>query len=347
MRAVARLRRLPMLNPMPTVLELAARLEDLTSGAAAWDQVGLQLGDPAVPVDRVGVCHEVNDAVIERALAESVDFLVAYHPLLFSPTTSLVRGASPSGRAHRLIAGGVALFVVHTGWDVSPGGTADSLASALGLADVSPFGSDDGAPRFRLSSRVARNRVAEVVDALTQAGADVGMFSDPASEHVEMTAPVARREAVVRALLATHPDENPPFDLLTLHADTVFIGRIGTTAPLTLGTLAERCKASLLFDGVRIAGAASRIVSRVAVVPGSGSGFIRAARAAGADVLVTGDVGHHRAVEAVDIGLDIIDVGHAPSERPGMGALYDALCERLETPVISLTDIPTNPWETT
>ncbi len=60
------------------------------------------------------------------------------------------------------------------------------------------------------------------------------------------------------------------------------------------------------------------MVGRVAVVPGSGSSFIGAAAAAGADVLVTGDVGHHRMVEAGDRGLAIIDPGHLATERPGM-----------------------------
>ncbi len=344
---VCRSGRLPMLTPMPTVSALTARLGDLVAGAAAWDQVGLQLGDPAATVHKVGVCHEVNDAVIDSVRDESIDYLVSYHPLLFSPTTSLVGGTSPTGRAHRLIADGVALFVVHTGWDVSTGGTSDSLAATLGLAGVTPFGSDDGVSRFRLVTRVPGRQAAQVVGALTAAGAEAASPSEtPSDGLVEMTAPIRRREAVVRALLASHSDPHPQFDLVTLHPDTVLIGRVGNIEPTTVGALVESCKDTLEFDGVRVSGAAARTVSRVAVVPGSGSGFIRAAGVAGAEVLVTGDVGHHRAVEAADAGLAVIDVGHAPSERPGMAALYDALCDRLETPVMALTDISTNPWET-
>ena len=85
-------------------------------------------------VGTVGVCHEVNEAVVEACLERSVQTLVAYHPLLFAPTTSLVAGPTPEGRALTLAARGVALYVVHTAFDVCHGGSADALAATLGLS---------------------------------------------------------------------------------------------------------------------------------------------------------------------------------------------------------------------
>lgn len=63
----------------------------------------------------------------------------------------------------------------------------------------------------------------------------------------------------------------------------------------------------------------------MAVVPGSGSSYLKGAAAAGADVMVTGDVSHHRAVEAGDDGLAVIDPGHLATERPGVARLYAAV----------------------
>ena len=60
--------------------------------AGGWDPVGLQLGDPAAPVRRVAVCHEVTEAVVGAAATGHIDLLVTYHPLLFTPTTRLVAG---------------------------------------------------------------------------------------------------------------------------------------------------------------------------------------------------------------------------------------------------------------
>src|SRR5262245_13074668 len=112
--------------------------------AAAWDPVGLQLGDPAAPVRSVALCHEVTESVVAAVEREAPDLLVTYHPLLFHATRRLVAGRTPEGRALRLIAAGTALAVVHTSFDVAPGGAADALAEALGLENTRGFGPVDG-----------------------------------------------------------------------------------------------------------------------------------------------------------------------------------------------------------
>ena len=250
-----------------TVSEFVTALAPILEGAASWDPVGLQLGDPGAPVGRVGVCHEVNDTTLTRL--DGVDTLVAYHPLLFVPTTSLVAGPTPEGRAHALVARGVNLVVVHTGWDVAPGGTAEALASALGI--------------------------------------DVG------------------------GGFASEEPDGPQ------------LGRFGLLDG-TVGEVASVAESSLGAVSVRVAGDPDRPVANVAVLPGSGSAFIAAAAATGADVLVTGDVSHHRATAGLDAGIAIVDVGHAPSERPGMAALLAHVAGLVADPV-DLTTITTSPWE--
>ena len=74
---------------------------------------------------------------------DPVDLLVSYHPLLFEPSTSLVSGRSPAGRAFRLIRAGVALVTVHTAFDVVAGGAADALADAIGLHNSQDLPADE------------------------------------------------------------------------------------------------------------------------------------------------------------------------------------------------------------
>ena len=82
-------------------IRVVTRVGDLTSAvaehtrpenAAPWDPVGLQLGDLDASVEKVGVCHEVNEEVIESLERQRVDLLVTYHPLLFEPTNQLLAG---------------------------------------------------------------------------------------------------------------------------------------------------------------------------------------------------------------------------------------------------------------
>ena len=120
------------------------------------------------------------------------------------------------------------------------------------------------------------------------------------------------------------------------------IGRVGSHS----GTLAVID--ALVSDlwghaGLRISGERSRTVDRVAVVPGSGSDFISQA-AEVADALVTGDVSHHRAVAALDLGLAVVDPGHVATERPGMSALVDLVSEVSQVAVTDLTLLDPATW---
>ena len=66
-------------------------------------------------------------------------------------------------------------------------------------------------------------------------------------------------------------------------------------------------------------------IGRVAVLGGAGEDFIAQARAAGADVYLTGECAYHKALDAVDNGLCVLEAGHAATERPGILALAEGL----------------------
>ena len=91
------------------------------------------------------------------------------------------------------------------------------------------------------------------------------------------------------------------------------IGKLGTLSePLGLEALTERVKQafSLPFAAVYGSRQVTEPVSRIAVSPGAGGSMIEAALSAGAQVLVTGDIGHHTGIDAVARGMAVIDAGH-------------------------------------
>lgn len=96
--------------------------------------------------------------------------------------------------------------------------------------------------------------------------------------------------------------------------------------------------------GIRITGDRRTKVETIAVVPGSGASLIETA-AELADVLVTGDVSHHRAVAARDLGLAIADPGHVATERPGMSALLALVSDTSGLDVVDLTGIDPQTWD--
>jgi len=240
------------------------------ANAAAWDAVGLQIGWPRTEAGRVGVCHEVTDAVVDACVQQAVTTLVAYHPLLFNPTTELVDGPTPEGRALRLANHGTSLIVVHTAYDSATPGTGDALLDALG------FGSHE-AHRWAVEE---------------------GQPECAPGRFVELATPMAAED--LASVVAT-----------------------------------------ALGASVRSTGS-DQAIRTIAVLPGSGgSHAIEAATIA--DALITGDVSHHTAAAAKAHGLLVIDAGHAATERPGITALYAAVCEEVDE-AIHLSDDPT-PWE--
>lgn len=72
--------------------------------------------------------------------------------------------------------------------------------------------------------------------------------------------------------------------------------------------------ADLPFSGVRISDA-GREVYRVAACPGSGMDHWQQARGLGCDTMVTGDVRYHAALDAVDAGMNVVDLGHFGTEE--------------------------------
>lgn len=93
------------------------------------------------------------------------------------------------------------------------------------------------------------------------------------------------------------------------------IGRIGELEkPMTLEECCVYVKHKLNLGSLKVFGDMQAEVSRLAISPGSGKTAIAAAIAKGADVLVTGDIGHHDGLDAVEQGLAVIDAGHYGTE---------------------------------
>jgi putative NIF3 family GTP cyclohydrolase 1 type 2 len=172
-----------------------------------------------------------------------------------------------------------------------------------------------------------------------------------------MVLPRHLRGAVVAALRAAHPYEEPAFDLFEL-ADIPSsrgLGRIGElAAPESLAAFIERVAAALPATawGVRAAGDPDRPVHRVAVCGGAGDSALDAATAAGVDAYVTADLRHHPAAEHLLAGSRparptpaLVDVAHWASEWPWCAQAADVVRRALGGSVeVRVSQRRTDPW---
>ena len=93
------------------------------------------------------------------------------------------------------------------------------------------------------------------------------------------------------------------------------LGRAGSfEEPVTVAEIAQRLKKVLDLPYVRFTGDGNDKVSYAAVCTGSGASLVFEALRAGAEVYITGDMKYHNVREAVESGLNIIEIGHYDSE---------------------------------
>ncbi len=93
--------------------------------------------------------------------------------------------------------------------------------------------------------------------------------------------------------------------------EVIGLGKFGNLAEAcSLKECAELTKKAFDLGSVRVFPSYHHLVSKVAILPGSGKCAIQDAIELGADVLITGDIGHHEGIDAASQGLAIIDAGH-------------------------------------
>ncbi|MGN0064323.1 MAG: Nif3-like dinuclear metal center hexameric protein [Nocardioides sp.] len=356
--------------------------------AESWDAVGLVCGDPSAEVRKVAFAVDPTYDVALEAVAWGADLLVVHHPLFLGAVSS-VAATTPKGRVvQTLTAGGCALLTAHTNADQAVDGVSEALALALGLQDLAPILPAPTGAMDKVVTFVPHEHADAVREALTGAGAgavgdydsctysttgegrfrplpgatptvgEVGELEVVPETRVEAVLPRGRRAAVVRALLAAHPYEEPAFDVVEL-ADpgtaTTGTGRIGSTEPLTLDAFAERVAAVLpaTAHGVRVAGDPGRTVRRVAVCGGSGDFLLDRMAGSDVDVYVTSDLKHHRASEYLEqvqfdggTGPALVDVAHWAAEWTWLpvvrARLAEAWGDKVDTHVSTLR---TDPWQ--
>jgi dinuclear metal center YbgI/SA1388 family protein len=123
------------------VADIADAIETLAPSdlAAAWDNVGLQVGDASWPVHSVWVALDPLPEVVFSACKADVDLLVTHHPLLFKPLKR-VDAATPEGAMIAAALGAnMAIYAAHTNLDAAAGGINDLLAIRIGLTDIGLF----------------------------------------------------------------------------------------------------------------------------------------------------------------------------------------------------------------
>ncbi|MCC9606650.1 Nif3-like dinuclear metal center hexameric protein [Blastopirellula sp. JC732] len=110
-----------------------------TALAESWDNVGLLVGDRAASVEKLMTCLTITPEVVDEALDQGADAIVAHHPLPFRALKRITADDTVGRMLLRLIAAGVAIYSPHTGFDSAAAGINQQLAIGLGFTEIAPL----------------------------------------------------------------------------------------------------------------------------------------------------------------------------------------------------------------
>ncbi len=342
------------------VKDVIAYMERLAprSLAESWDNVGMMCGHPNDVVKGVWLALTPTMDVLKRAHAHGANIVITHHPLIFKAMKSLREDDSPAKELAYLIRHNMTLYSAHTNLDIAPGGVNDVLAQQLDLQNTHVLSVTNDLEQFNMSVYVPESHLVDVQEAVFSAGAgSQGAYSrcswfvkgtggfqprknanpylgiaemDERVEEIRLSFMVDTRnlENVVRALKSAHPYEEPVVDIVKneVGGTSLGLGRIGDLpSVMPLEEVLQFIKHRLQTGALRYSGDLSKPIHKVAVLGGSGSGFIDAAKQKGADCYITGDLTYHHFQRGSELDLALIDAGHFSTEHPVLYALQQEL----------------------
>ncbi|MEY2712886.1 MAG: hypothetical protein RL005_1108 [Planctomycetota bacterium] len=353
-------RQVPVKMHAMRIADLARALDHVAppSLAAGWDNVGLVLGAASEPCSRVLLAIDLTGPVLDEAIRTKAQALVLYHPPIFAALRRISDGDPRGALLLRAARAGIALLSPHTALDAADGGVNDFLCSVVGEGQSIPLEPAAATPpgqSHRITVHVPADHVDAVRSAMARAGAGtIGEYTHCSFEVVgsgtfmpgerarprvgsrgslervtecrlEKVCSSANLPAVVAAIRASHPYEEPAFTIEALAP--VPMPRAGQgrlmrlRAPMTARSIARALASGLRVRQVELVGDPSQRHAVIGLCAGSGGELIAGARTHGATLFITGELKHHDRLDAAAHGTSVVLCGHTETERPYLRVL--------------------------
>lgn len=365
------------------IQDVINHLEELAPLAYAedFDNVGLLVGNGNTPLTGVLVTLDTLENVVDEAISENCNMIVSFHPIIFKGLKKLNGSNYVERVILKAVKNDIAIYAIHTALDNSLIGVNDIICNKIGLVNKQILNQQKQTIK-KLITYVPNENADELRLALFKAGAgNIGNY-DNCSFNIGGTGTYKGNEAsnpvigqrgeyheeketqlsitfqkhleqhVIHTLFANHPYEEVAYETTTLDNVNQHIG-IGMVGDLPhemeVEEFLQMIKEKMKVSAIRHSALVKKSVKRIAVLGGSGSFAINAAKKAKADVFITADLKYHDFFSA-DGSIILADIGHYESEQFTKNFLADYLSKKITNfapslPVgrVVLSTINTNP----
>lgn len=358
------------------VHEITSFLEGLAplSYQEDYDNAGLIVGSSNMEVSKALLCLDSTPEVIEEAISEGANLVIAHHPILFSGLKRLNGNTYVERAIISAVKNDIAIYAVHTNLDSVARGVNGKICEKLGLKNCRVL-SPRERPYMKLYTYCPTSEAEKIRAALFESGAGhigdydecsfnvqgVGTFrggegTDPhlgePGKHqqveevrIELIFPVPLKNKLIHALKDVHPYEEPAFDIVSLEnsSEQIGFGMIGELEkPQAESDFLQMLKTQMEASHVRHTELLGRAVKKVAVCGGAGAFLLHIAIKQGADAFVSADFKYHQFFDA-DGKILIADIGHYESEHFTTELIYEILTKNFPNFAVLFSKKYTNP----
>ena len=340
----------------------------------SYDNSGLIVGNENKEVTSVLICLDSVEEVIDEAIENGCNLVIAHHPIVFSGLKKL------NGKNHiertiiKAIKNDIAIYAIHTNLDNVVGGVSSKIANKLGLKNQKILSPKRGLLR-KLEVYVPKENAGEVQNALFSSGAGsigdykncsfqsegIGTFLPTENANpvvgekgqqerieevkIEVIFPKNMQKRLILEMKKAHPYEEVAHKIYIL--DNVFqdvgsgiVGELETE--MDSEEFLKSVKSIMKTDCVRHTRLVKNTIKKVAVCGGSGSFLLNSSKGVGADIFITADFKYHEFFNAEN-DIIIADIGHYESEQFTKELIYDLLINNFSKFAVRLSKINTNP----
>lgn len=332
--------------------------------ALDWDNVGLQIGNVNRNIGKILITLDINNNVINEAINLKADLIVSHHPLIFNPIGNIVSGDKLCNPILNLIENKIAVYIAHTNYDIMSGGLSDYIAKRLNLINLNII-EPQYEQWYKFVVFVPKEAEEKIRKVICQQGGGkwrnyscctfniegrgtfiplegakpytgkIGNINYVDEVRVECIVNESILNRLVRSVVAAHPYEEVAYDVYKIENKFQDAG-VGRYGELKLEEyfvdFLELIKDKLKVRNFRWlsrcdADLKGKKIKKVGVVCGSANSLTPTLAMLDCDLLILGEISYHNALNIIDSGKIIIEIGHGCSEKWAIDDMYNKLKE--------------------
>ena len=340
----------------------------------SYDNSGLIVGNRENEVTSVLVCLDCTEVVVDEAIENGCNLIIAHHPIIFSGIMKLTEKNHVERTIIKAIKNDISIYAIHTNLDNVIGGVNSKIADLLDLQNQEILSPRKDLLR-KLVVYVPKENAEELKESLFNVGAgkignykncsfqtygegsflplakaiptigEIGTQETVEELKIELVFPKDIENSLINKMKKTHPYEEVSYQIYTIENALQDVGS-GIVGELDheISTLEflNKLKSVMKTDCIRYTKIVKDTIKRVAICGGSGSFLLNKAKLVHSDIFISADFKYHEFFNADD-DIIIADIGHYESEQFTKDLIYDLLINNFSKFAVLLSKANTNP----